>query len=144
MAERNLTAEDLYFLIRQQTGERMSVASITKYLQGDPQRMPKDLERYEWIASALDVEPMVFDEYRLGLARRMLDEKDLGLEQALANLEALRPALLAGRLEPLEEALRRPGEEQDDQEALARLPKPPARQTSRSGSSGRRTRREAS
>ena len=40
------------------------------------------------LARALDVEPTVFPEYRLALARHILDEERVGLDQALEFLEA--------------------------------------------------------
>jgi transcriptional regulator with XRE-family HTH domain len=41
------------------------------------------------IAGALGIEPERFAEYRLAVARQQLDERAIGLEQAVANLRAL-------------------------------------------------------
>jgi transcriptional regulator with XRE-family HTH domain len=40
------------------------------------------------MAEALEVAPAVFAEYRLALARHVLDEKKVGLDKAIENLEA--------------------------------------------------------
>lgn len=40
------------------------------------------------LAEALDVAPTVFAEYRLALARHVLDEQKVGLDEAIENLEA--------------------------------------------------------
>jgi len=55
-------------------------------------KRPLAPEILEGIAGALGVEPTVFPEYRLAIARRELDPseppKGVGLEQALQNLTA--------------------------------------------------------
>ncbi len=43
----------------------------------------------EGVARALDVPPTEFVEYRLAMTRRALDERQVGLEQALLNLRAI-------------------------------------------------------
>jgi hypothetical protein len=48
----------------------------------------------EVVASVLAVEPDEFHEYRLAHARRLLDEREVGLDQALANLEELKRGLM--------------------------------------------------
>jgi len=40
----------------------------------------------EAVARALDVQPDEFPEYRLAIARRLLDEREVGLDTAVANL----------------------------------------------------------
>ena len=50
------------------------------------------------LAEALDVAPTVFAEYRLALARHVLDEEKVGLDEAIENLEAT-------GLEPIEVTL---------------------------------------
>lgn len=47
------------------------------------------------LAEALGVAPTVFAEYRLALARHLLDERKVGLDQAITNLEST-------ELEPIE------------------------------------------
>jgi transcriptional regulator with XRE-family HTH domain len=41
------------------------------------------------VAKALDIEPDEFPEYRLALARNRLDDRVVGLDQALATLDAV-------------------------------------------------------
>jgi transcriptional regulator with XRE-family HTH domain len=41
------------------------------------------------LATALDVEPTVFAEYRLALARHIFDEEKVGLDQAVETLESI-------------------------------------------------------
>jgi transcriptional regulator with XRE-family HTH domain len=45
------------------------------------------------VAEALDVDPGRFLEYRLALARRMLDEREVGLETAAENYETFAKVL---------------------------------------------------
>ncbi len=40
------------------------------------------------LAKALNVDPESFPEYQLAIARRLFDEREIGLEAAVANLEA--------------------------------------------------------
>src|SRR3954463_13566535 len=47
------------------------------------------------IAAALEESPEIFVEYRLGTVRNMLDEREVGLDEAWANLNALNEALRA-------------------------------------------------
>jgi len=48
----------------------------------------------EAVAGALGVPANVFPEYRLAQARRRLDEREVGLEEAVAMLEAVEQALM--------------------------------------------------
>lgn len=60
-----------------------SQSMISLYLTGKQPPTPKAIER---LARALDVEPEVFAEYRLSLARAQLDPDQVGLKLALNNL----------------------------------------------------------
>jgi transcriptional regulator with XRE-family HTH domain len=51
------------------------------------------VQTIEAIAHALHIDPADFVEYRLALARRQLDEREVGLEQALAALRRFETAL---------------------------------------------------
>jgi transcriptional regulator with XRE-family HTH domain len=68
----------------------------------------------EAVARVLAVTPDTFGEYRLALARRQLDEREVGLADALANLERIeaamqtRPRRAARRASVLEEASPQP------------------------------------
>lgn len=57
------------------------------------------LEAIELLARALDLDPLEFPEYRLAKFRGLFDEKAIGLDEAVANLEEvlnLEGALRAG------------------------------------------------
>ncbi len=73
------------------------------------------------LAEALEVDPEIFPEYRLALARHLLDEAKVGLTQAVKNLErsrleptGLKPADIrrhshAGKLKKAKRAVGRTG-----------------------------------
>jgi transcriptional regulator with XRE-family HTH domain len=63
-----------------------------KVLETDRTRQP-EINTIEVLAAALEVEPETFPEYRLALARRQLDEREVGLAQALSNLDLVERAL---------------------------------------------------
>lgn len=58
---------------------------------------PLTLEILAGIAGALEVPPETFAEYRLAQARRMLDEREEGLDQAIANLSRVESELFPSR-----------------------------------------------
>ena len=62
-----------------------------KDLETNP-RQPH-LETLELLSEALEVRPETFPEYRLALARRQLDEREVGIDQAVATLEAIESLL---------------------------------------------------
>lgn len=67
----------------------------------------------EAVAQVLDVPPEEFAEYRLALARRQLDEREVGLADALENLQRVEAAMqtrprTASRASAPEEANPRP------------------------------------
>lgn len=66
---------------------------------------PLTVTAIELVARALDIEPNAFAEYRLALARRLFDERHVGLAMALENLELLTEQ--ASRVPPLPERLSR-------------------------------------
>lgn len=49
----------------------------------------------EEVARVLEVPPDEFPEYRLAVARRQLDENEVGLDEAVAQLEAIETAMRA-------------------------------------------------
>jgi transcriptional regulator with XRE-family HTH domain len=57
------------------------------------------------IARALDVKPDIFPEYRLAQARRLFDEDQVGLPQALSNLSIIEPLFEGPAREELREAV---------------------------------------
>ncbi|HTU14310.1 MAG TPA: helix-turn-helix domain-containing protein [Solirubrobacterales bacterium] len=65
--------------------EGTSAAQIAAIELGKRRASPRTMAA---LAQALDVAPTVFAEYRLALARHVLDEQKVGLDQAIENLEA--------------------------------------------------------
>lgn len=51
------------------------------------------LETIERLSQALGVEPDEWPEYRLAHARKLLDDREIGLPQAIANLDRITAAL---------------------------------------------------
>lgn len=64
--------------------------TLKKVMRGE---RPLQLVQLEAVAAVLGVPADEFPEYRLALARRLYDERQVGLEQALANLSRLDEAL---------------------------------------------------
>lgn len=64
--------------------EGTSGALITGIERGTRRASPRTMAA---LAKALEVEPTEFAEYRLALARHVLDEEKVGLAQAIKNLE---------------------------------------------------------
>lgn len=60
-----------------------SYESLRKAVTGEREPSPKIMEE---VAAALEVEPSLFSEYQLWLARRAFDPDEVGQEQALSNL----------------------------------------------------------
>jgi transcriptional regulator with XRE-family HTH domain len=65
--------------------EGTSAAQIAAIELGKRRASPRTMAA---LAEALEVAPTVFAEYRLALARHVLDEQKVGLDQAIENLEA--------------------------------------------------------
>lgn len=59
--------------------------SLRKAVTGERRPSPKIMEE---VASALDMEPGDFIEYRLWLAQRAFDPAEVGEDEAFANLQA--------------------------------------------------------
>ena len=87
--ERKLSLEALAYATRDADPERQGVSfgGVGHLERGAHQ---PQLRTMELIAAALGVEPELFAEYRLAMARQALDERQVGLDRALANLRALR------------------------------------------------------
>jgi transcriptional regulator with XRE-family HTH domain len=85
MEERGLSYRALAQVTRQLDGRGMTHAHINMLANG---RDKPSMRAMELIAQACDVEPAYFAEYRLATAMRALDPAEVGLEQALENLNA--------------------------------------------------------
>src|ERR1700752_782868 len=85
MERRGLTSRALAEATRGLDGKGMTHAHINMLANGHDR---PSLRAMELIAEACGVEPEYFAEYRLGLALRELDPRQVGLEQALENLNA--------------------------------------------------------
>jgi len=90
MAERGLSYRGLAEATRQVDGRGMTHAHINMLAKGHDK---PSMRAMELIAAACGVSPDHFAEYRLAAAMRELDPTEVGLEQALENLNAW----LAGR-----------------------------------------------
>jgi transcriptional regulator with XRE-family HTH domain len=85
MAERGLTYRSLAEATRQLDGRGMTHAHINMLANGHDR---PSMRAMELIAKACDRQPSYFAEYRLAAAMRELDPAEVGLEQALQNLNA--------------------------------------------------------
>jgi transcriptional regulator with XRE-family HTH domain len=85
MSERGLTYRGLAEATRQLDGKGITHAHINMLANGHDK---PSMRAMELIARACGVEPDHFAEYRLAAAMRDLDPTEVGLEQALANLNA--------------------------------------------------------
>ena len=87
--ERGLTNDKLYLA----TGGEISTATLIS-IQNDPASVEGRRWRYpspetlEIVAKALGVEPTEFPEYVLAKARDRLDDRVVGLDVAMTNLQA--------------------------------------------------------
>ncbi len=93
MAERGLSYRALAELTRGLDGKGMTHAHINMLANGHDK---PSMRAMELIAQACDTEPDYFAEYRLATAMRALDPAEVGLEQALENLNARLGARAAG------------------------------------------------
>jgi len=109
LAEREMTPHGLSVQLREQTGWGSSIA-LSKMTRGELVPGPEGIRH---IARVLEVDPDVFAEYRLAVAREALDWREVGLEQALASLGELdvtpapAGAELTGRVKRAERAIER-------------------------------------
>jgi transcriptional regulator with XRE-family HTH domain len=85
MERRGLTYRALADATRRLDGKGMTHAHINMLANGHDR---PSLRAMELIAEACEVTPEHFAEYRLATAMRELDPAEVGLEQALANLNA--------------------------------------------------------
>ena len=85
MQERGLTYRRLADAIRAVDPKGISHAHINMLANGHDK---PSMRAMELIAQACDIDPNYFAEYRLALAMRQLDPNEVGLEQALDNLNA--------------------------------------------------------
>ena len=85
MGERGMTYRSLAQATRTLDGKGMTHAHINMLANGHDR---PSLRAMELIAEACEVQPEHFAEYRLAAAMRELDPTEVGLEQALANLNA--------------------------------------------------------
>jgi hypothetical protein len=90
-----VSLENLYFdgrdRLRARGCKAVSLSTVQKRTAPGA-KLPATEELLVTLAAAVDVPPEEFIEYRLALARQQLDESGVGLERALANLDAS-PAL---------------------------------------------------
>jgi transcriptional regulator with XRE-family HTH domain len=91
MSAHELSYRKLADETRRLDGRGMTHAHINMLANG---RDKPSTRAMELIAQVCDVEPAYFAEYRLAMAMRDLDPNQVGLEQALANLNA---RLVTGR-----------------------------------------------
>ena len=85
MGERGLTYRGLADAIGELDQRGMTHAHINMLANGHDR---PSIRAMELIARACDVDPTYFAEYRLAIAMRELDPEEVGLERALANLNA--------------------------------------------------------
>jgi transcriptional regulator with XRE-family HTH domain len=85
MVERGLTYRGLAETIRTLDNRGMTHAHINMLANGHDR---PSVRAMELIAKACGIDPSYFAEYRLAIAMRELDPEEVGLEQALANLNA--------------------------------------------------------
>jgi transcriptional regulator with XRE-family HTH domain len=85
MDERSLTYRGLAEATRKLDGRGITHAHINMLANGHDK---PSMRAMELIAAACEIEPGYFAEYRLAAAMRELDPAEVGLEQALENLNA--------------------------------------------------------
>lgn len=92
MAERNVTFRQLAAETKtvDQLGRGLSHTYLGNIARGTDAPTANSIEL---VAAALEVDPLEFAEYRLAMVRRLLDEREVGLERALANLRAIEDAV---------------------------------------------------
>jgi transcriptional regulator with XRE-family HTH domain len=85
MEERRFTYRKLADVTRELDGKGITHAHINMLANGHDK---PSMRAMELIAQACDVQPEYFAEYRLAAAMRELDPEEVGLDQALENLNA--------------------------------------------------------
>ena len=91
--ERGLSTTQVGYLAYSDQQNGTSPSTFQKALRGE---RPLTISLVEAVADTLGVSPEEFHEYRLAVARRQLDEREVGLEQAIDMLEAVERALRRG------------------------------------------------
>jgi transcriptional regulator with XRE-family HTH domain len=86
-AQTRMSQDDLAYSARQHGAPSTLTGSWISQLKLG--KRPLAIDILEGMAGALGVDPNIFVEYRLAIARRALDEKEVGLPQAAATLTAL-------------------------------------------------------
>jgi len=97
MDERGLSYRGLAEATRELDGRGMTHAHINMLANGHDK---PSLRAMELIATACQIDPKYFAEYRLAMAMRELDPTEVGLEQALENLNARLGAHRRGAAKP--------------------------------------------
>lgn len=87
---KDLSPTQVGYLAFKQDARGTSPATLQKVIRGE---RPLNVALLEAVARALDVPPEEFPEYRLAVARRALDEREVGLGEALDMLAAIEQAL---------------------------------------------------
>ena len=87
-----MSLDDLAFEARSYGGKGTITGSVISQIKN--QKRPYSTAFFESIAGALNISPFRFGEYHLALARDLIDERQVGLETALGNLDHL-PELVA-------------------------------------------------
>jgi transcriptional regulator with XRE-family HTH domain len=109
MDERGLTYRSLAAATREADGRGMTHAHINMLANGHDR---PSMRAMELIAKVCEIQPAYFAEYRLATAMRALDPAEVGLEQALENLNARlgarRTSAAIGRLRQEPQARPRP------------------------------------
>ncbi len=103
MAERGLSYRGLADATRELDGRGMTHAHINMLANGHDKPSTRAMEL---IARACHIQPEYFAEYRLAEAMRALDPAEVGLEQALENLNARLGGRAAGAKARQQRALR--------------------------------------
>lgn len=89
--DRGLSQPKLYRSVEDLSLDTIRALERDPSSAGDDQRRGRarypSTETLEKLAAALDVDPATFPEYRLAKARELLDERAVGLDEALATLE---------------------------------------------------------
>jgi transcriptional regulator with XRE-family HTH domain len=94
---KGLTLEDLAYRAKTRMRELGKDGGTTGHLgqiERGEQKAAPSVALMEILADELGVPPATFHEYRLGRARELLDERVVGLEQALATLSQVEEALM--------------------------------------------------
>ncbi len=87
--DRGWSQEALAFEVRSQSGASPTAGAIGQIERGVTRPRPETLEG---ITRALDLAATEVPEYRLAIVRRLFDERAVGLDQAIANLNAFEQA----------------------------------------------------